>query len=63
MFIHSHQERLKTLICWNNIVIVLQIHDVKIGSANKLIPNLLNESKHVLHYKNLHFYVFRNEIS
>ena len=50
-------------MCGNNIVIVLQINDIKIGSANKLVPNLLNESKYVLHDKNLHFYVFRNEIS
>ena len=63
MFIHYHQERLKILISGNNIVIVLQINDIKIGSANKLVPNLLNESKYVLHDKNLHFYFFRNEIS
>ena len=50
-------------MCGNNIVIVLQINDIKIGSANKLVPNLLNESKYVLHSKNLFFYVFRNEIS
>ena len=36
---------------------------MKIDSANKLVPNLLNESKYVLHSKNLHFYVFKNEIS
>ena len=63
MFIHYHQERLKILISGNNIVIVLQINDMRIGSANKLVPNLLNENKYVLHDKNLHFYVFRKEIS
>ena len=36
---------------------------MKIGSANKLVPNLLNENKYVLHDKNLHFYFFRKEIS
>ena len=63
MFIHYHQERLKILISGNNIVIVLQINDMKIGNANKLVPNLLNENKYILHDKNLHFYFFRNEIS
>ena len=28
-------------------------HDIKIGSVNKLVPNLVNKSKYVLHYKNL----------
>ena len=36
---------------------------MKIDSANKLVPNLLNESKYVLHSKNPFFYVFRNEVS
>ena len=28
-------------------------YDIKIGSVNKLVPNLDNKSKYVLHYKNL----------
>ena len=30
---------------------------IKIGSVNKLVPNLCNESKYVLHYKNLQLYL------
>ena len=28
-------------------------YDIKIDCVNKLVPNLSNKSKHVLHYKNL----------
>ena len=28
-------------------------YDIKIGGVNKLVPNLGNKSKYVLHYKNL----------
>ena len=28
-------------------------YGMKIGGANKLVPNLLNKNKHVLHYRNL----------
>ena len=28
-------------------------YDIKICSVNKLVPNLGNKSKHVLHYENL----------
>ena len=30
---------------------------IKIGGVNKLVPNLGNKSKYVIHYKNLQFYV------
>ena len=30
---------------------------IKIGSVNKLVPNLGNKSQYVLHYKNLQFYL------
>ena len=32
-------------------------YDIKIGGANKLIPNLCNKSKYVRHYKNLQLYL------
>ena len=28
-----------------------------VGSVNKLIPNLVNKSNYVFHYKNLEFYL------
>ena len=31
--------------------------DIKIGGVNKLVPNLCNESKYVLHYRNLQLYL------
>ena len=42
------------MICCQIIAVILQIkYDIKIGSVNKLVPNLGNKSKYVLHYKNL----------
>ena len=32
-------------------------YDIKIGAVNKLVPNLGNKSKYVLHYKNLQLYL------
>ena len=32
-------------------------YDIKIGGVNKLVPNLGNKSKYVLHYRNLQFYL------
>ena len=32
-------------------------YKIKIGNVNKLVPNLGNKSKYVLHYKNLHLYL------
>ena len=32
-------------------------YGIKIGGVNKLVPNLGNESKYVLHYKNLRLYL------
>ena len=32
-------------------------YDIKVGNVKKLIPNLGNKTKYVLHYKNLELYV------
>ena len=32
-------------------------YGIKIGGVNKLVPNLGNKSKYVLHYRNLHSYL------
>ena len=32
-------------------------YGIKIGGVNKLIPNLDNKSKYVLHYRNLQLYL------
>ena len=31
--------------------------DIKVGDVKKLIPNLGNKSKYVLHYRNLQLYL------
>ena len=33
-------------------------HGIKLGDVKKLIPNLGNKTKHVLHYRNLQLYLF-----
>ena len=32
-------------------------YEIKIGEVNKLVPNLSNKSKYVVHYKNLQLYL------
>ena len=32
-------------------------YDIKVGDVKKLIPNLANKSKYVLHYRNLQLYL------
>ena len=32
-------------------------YNIKVGDVKKLIPNLCNKSKYVLHYKNLQLYL------
>ena len=32
-------------------------YDIKVGNVKKLIPNLSNKTKYVLHYKNLQLYL------
>ena len=40
--------------CFFNIV---NKYVLRIGGVNKLVPNLDNKSKYVVHYKNLQFYL------
>ena len=37
---------------------IKQKHGIKLGDVKKLIPNLGNKTKHVLHYRNLQLYLF-----
>ena len=39
--------------CFNNA----NEHRIKIGGVNKLVPNLRNKSKYVVHYRNVHLYL------
>ena len=40
------------------VVVILQINmEKKTGEVNKLVPNLGNKSKYVLHYKNIQLYL------
>ena len=32
-------------------------YEIKIGGVNKLVPNLSNKCKYVVHYRNLHLYL------
>ena len=33
-------------------------YDIKVGDVKKIIPNLGNKTKYVLHYRNLQLYLF-----
>ena len=44
------------MICFQNIVKKLQ-YDIKVGDVKKIIPNLRNKTKYVLHYRNLQLYL------
>ena len=33
-------------------------YDIKVGNVKKLIPNLGNKTKHVVHYRSLQLYLF-----
>ena len=42
------------MICCQNIVVTLtKKYEIKVGGVNKLVPNLSNKSKHILHYRKL----------
>ena len=40
--------------CWFNIA---NEYKIKMGGTNNLVPNLDNESKYVVHYRNLQLYL------
>ena len=46
------------MICFQNIVEKLLINMTKVGDVKKLIPNLGNKTKYVLHYRNIQLYLF-----
>ena len=37
---------------------IAEEYDIKVGDVKKLIPNLKNKTKYVLHYRNLQLYLF-----
>ena len=41
---------------------IVDEYGIKIGGVNKLVSNLGNKSKHVVHYRNLVVFVIKNEI-
>ena len=45
------------MTCFQNTVKKLLINITKIGDIKKLIPNLGNKTKYVVHYKNLQLYL------
>ena len=40
-----------------NILMIDNEYDIKVGDVKKLIPNLGNKTKYVLHYRNLQLYL------
>ena len=36
---------------------IVDKYDIKVGDVKKLIPNLSNKTKYVLHYRNLQLYL------
>ena len=57
--IHLLQKSLLFLIiCYQRIVKkIANEYDIKVGNVKKLIPNLNNKTKYVLHYRNLQLYL------
>ena len=45
------------MICCQNIVVALLKYEIKVGVVNKLVPNLGNRSKNVVHYRNRQLYL------
>ena len=37
--------------------VIAEIYNIKVGSVNKLVLNLGNKSKYVVHYRNLQLYL------
>ena len=45
------------MCCRNYCKKIADKYEIKIGDVKKLIPNLGNKTKYVLHYKNLQLYL------
>ena len=42
---------------WKYCTDIIQKHGIKVGGVNKLITNIGNKSKYVVHCRNLHLYL------
>ena len=42
---------------WKYCTDIIQKHGIKVGGVNKLIKNIGNKSKYVVHCRNLHLYL------
>ena len=57
--IHLLQKNLLFLVicCWGIVKKIADKYQIKVGNVKKLIPNLGNKTKYVLHYKTLQLYL------
>ena len=56
--IHLLQKNLLLLmICFQNCKSIADKYDIKVGDVKKLIPNLGNKTKYVVHYRNIQLHL------
>ena len=54
---HDQKNLLFLICCWPITKKNAAKYNIKVGDLKKLIPNLDNKTKYVLHYKNLQLYL------
>ena len=59
VIIHYHQKKIKLvqIICQNIVNDIANKYGIKVGGINKLVPNLRDKIKYVVHYKNFQYYL------